>query len=248
MICGSVLGVIYWSITWNGNAFRCVYGDAVCSLTVATWILVVATSLAFIAAFKAAKEATNAFKIGQVALETERKTLRLERTPLLGERPCTLEDHKAWEEKWWIFGDDLERSLEEPKDIKWQKPKRHDFFNLGRSALLNPTVGVNVKASIGERQYSLSLPGIPTNQDVHVTFYVAESLGIVEVTFFWDAEGDDKTVARIMDAHGLDDPDRTQFFPQTPAPASTVVSMTEIMAANAAAVPSPPDVPQDPKP
>ncbi len=70
--------IVYWSRVWAITGFspyRCIYGDAACSLTVATYGLCAVTASAFLAACYA----------GFIAL----KTLRLEQSRILVERPVS---------------------------------------------------------------------------------------------------------------------------------------------------------------
>jgi hypothetical protein len=215
----AALGWIYWYHAAHEDAYRCLYGDPVCSLTVATWILVIATSSAFLAAFKGAKEAVKAFRTGVDSLKASRETLdtaqralMLEQASLFGERRCLRDNHNAPGKDWWL--DDELRYYEEtrPFDAEWQPPDRHDFFNLGRSALVQPSVDVIFKTSQTERRWTIYFPGIPTDQDVHMSFHFLKSLGQVNVRFTDTEPGNRRdTLADLLKEKNTD-ATRMRFF------------------------------------
>jgi hypothetical protein len=226
-------GYVYWRGSQSGAPLRCVYADAGCSLTVATWILSGVTILILLAAVKAAKEAVKAYRAAQESLETARRTLNFERLPMLAERECSKSDHDAPQIEWWISGELLDRSKTQPKDIDFDKPpRRHDFFNLGRAPLINPMIGVNISSgsSGGPRQYVLELPSIPTGADVHVAFHIQTGIGQVEMTFHEVTE-DEQAGSLIVSDTITDDPRRIHFFSQrrSEAPEATV-SLSSIKA------------------
>lgn len=247
-----VEGFIYWRGSQNGSPLRCTYGDPVCSLTVATWLLSAFTVSLFLAAIKAAKEAVKVYSATQESLKTARRTLDFERLPLLGERTCRRIDHHSPEIEWWFSGETLERSETEIPDTDFNEPpQRHDFFNLGRAALINPIIGVQIKTSDDEpRQFTLELPSIPTDQDVHVTFHFAVGLGQVEVAFFEGTE-DEQAGAIIRHSEDEDnfDPTKVRFYSQRRStPPATLVSLAKIkLPSRGGEVPATEIVPEPPK-
>jgi hypothetical protein len=229
---------VYWSGTHIGSFFRCIYGDPSCSLTLATWLLAVVTVLILLAAFKAANEAVKAYIDGQKSLATAQRTLNFERLALLAERTCSREGHNDSPEiEWWIADDLLNRYLTPPPGKEFQKPpRRHDFFNLGRAALINPIIGIQISSADGTpRQYNLELPCIPTDSDVHVTFHI--EVGIGQIAMQFNEGTKDEQLASLIQKMTDDDqidPTKLHFFSQRRSESSAaMVSLTDIKSSQA---------------
>ncbi|MDB5070422.1 MAG: hypothetical protein JWM87_1533 [Candidatus Eremiobacteraeota bacterium] len=88
-------GVVYWWQVWHATGispYRCIYGDPVCSLAVATYALCGITTGAFIAAFNAARWALRTHNIAAENLKLERSCILIER-PITEEKEVPPETH-----------------------------------------------------------------------------------------------------------------------------------------------------------
>jgi hypothetical protein len=181
-----------------------------------------------LAAFKAYVANQEGVAVGRQALTTAIQTLALERSSLLGQRECFREGHDSPEIKWWIFGADLVQATQEPSAMKWQL-RRHDFFNLGRSALVSPAVGVEFSTDVDKRRYTLDLPGIPPGEDVHVIFYLDASLGQVDIEFFEAATDERQAKASKLMFEENAPGSKVHFFSQKRSEGTeTIVSLEKI--------------------
>lgn len=153
----AVPGAVYWLVVWvrtGVSPFRCVYGDPVCSLTVATWLLCIVTALAFLAAYAAARWAVRTYNVAFQTLQMEQSRALAERRtkPPDGERrPSTADGNRPREQA----HDDTppERSVpqahatlangkltSDAPDYEAQSDFLHEdfeFASLGRSALID---------------------------------------------------------------------------------------------------------------
>jgi hypothetical protein len=223
-----VSGLAYWTIVRNGNGFRCIYGDPACSLTVATWLLVIATAAAFLAAFKAAKEAIRTYDVTSSSLALARRMAQLEQAQLFAERSCHRVRHEAPTIRRWIIPlRDTEeiKVLEQSPEMaspsseqfpSFNDPDLHDIFNLGRSPIVDPSV--DVEFSFTKRPTltaRIKLPSIPVAGDVHVMFYVAKSLGQVDVRWYLAERTESQRELTIV-----------EFYPQQRAKRESEISLS----------------------
>jgi len=139
---------------------RCLFGDATCSLTVATYLLCTLTLLAFLAAYYAAKTAL--------------RTYQMEQSALLSERPCVDETHVphivvTLDPDFGLSG---EVPGDEERDL-YYVAFDYDFENLGRSPIENAQVCLECtlsgsEASISLKQKYVDVGSIRRDGYVHV--------------------------------------------------------------------------------
>lgn len=165
------LGYAYLQAAHRWNPYYCVYGDAVCSLTVATYILGVVTALAFMA--------------GLYVLGVAVSTFELERSTILSERYCGEVDHSPHVTV--TLKEDLSVSLDEPdegvRDLCYL-PFDYDFDNLGRSPIVDAQVSFVCDLPGRKRvKKAVSLRGIKRDGHVHVRVFVWHSH--IQLTIRW---------------------------------------------------------------
>ena len=186
-----VPGVFYWLKT-GPDVARCLWGDAGCSLTVATFLLTLVTACAFVAAFQAAWFAYKTFDTGQKTLDVAAETLRLERTAILGARRCTVEDHPAEIDVVLSHEYKTEKRAPFADEQLFFYEMSYEFASLGRIPIVEAAVVVSFSFNrrIGKTRVrnsvtqSLELGNFKFDGEAHVRIWIApELLDIVEVTW-----------------------------------------------------------------
>ncbi len=99
----------------------------------ATWMLCFITAAAFIAAYEAARKAGETLRVSNAAYE-------LETEPLLGVWLCSSSEHKVPRVELYVVGDQLESTPRSRLREDAYVPVHFDLENLGRSALRNVLV------------------------------------------------------------------------------------------------------------
>ncbi len=226
-------GVFYWVQVQNSNFYKCVYGEPVCSLTVATYVLTIVTACAFVAAVKAARDAGR-------TLMTTTDTYALETRRAIAERPCFDKGHVANLTMWLL--PNMELTDRPPFDEKrFSEPRHFDFYNLGRVPIIAPDISVaflpsavaasGVAVGEGGKYTSISLGSIPVDGHFHVTLRSHDSLGRVRTKWeaaFSENKGLDFYGAPRTSEHGI------------------VITMAEVQSVPSATVGRAPRVPKEP--
>jgi hypothetical protein len=176
-------GVVYWAIT-RADALRCIYGDAVCSLTVGTYLLVVVTGTAFLAAYRAARFAARA--------------LAHEQRSAIVIQGCR-EGHQVTTEMFVRFEDRALAYIQPWRsDEDKATYKAHDFdvISVGRSPVVDAVIPVVVKVSDGQGDASndAHVGSMRADGQRHVRIWVPERFGDVMIHWAEDeaTHGDDE--------------------------------------------------------
>jgi hypothetical protein len=167
------LGVALWLpafLYWGYNGFdpaKCVYADAGCSVAFATYLLCALTLGAFLAAYKAAVYAQQAFEH--------------ERTSVLAAQECLCE-HARGDFKATVFLTDLRRGfVSEAPPSSHYRVANIDCISVGRSPVVNCSLQVSVTGDGGRFSYPIEIGSVGVNSKLHLKINVLEALGNVRL-------------------------------------------------------------------
>ena len=191
-------GGAYWTLT-RMNVVRCVYGDAVCSLTVGTYLLALVGCGAFLAAYRAARFAASA--------------LALERRPAIVVRRCQDAAHIPNADV-QLFVRASDRSLTYVRTTEYEKEpsqfKGHYFevMSVGRSPVVDATIPLTVRIDDGRGNPTIvaQVGSMRADSHRHVQICVPARFGDVGIQ--WTGPGA-KHVPKIAG----DEPKRTDEVP-----------------------------------
>lgn len=156
-------GTAFW-IESRTNVAACLWGNAACSLTIATYLLCGITAGAFIAAAVAAQYAYGTWLQGN-------ETLNIERSMVLGQRLCDNRGHKV--DIPLYIGEDYRFYDGKPKPLVSFDQMDFEFISLGRSPIVNAIVDVYCYFSNAEAdQHSVIVGSMRSDASVHCTFWI----------------------------------------------------------------------------
>jgi len=135
-------------------------------MAIATWMLCLVTTCAFVAAYEAARKAGE-------ALHVANEQLKMERELVLGVWFCSKSDHSIPRAEMYVVGNKLQDVPAPGKRDNDYVPYKFDFQNLGRSALRN--VIVPIQLDNGD-PLAVDIGNIATDDEAHVV-----------LQFEWDA-------------------------------------------------------------
>ncbi len=214
LICLFVVGTFYWSRI-GANPVRCVFGDFVCSLTIATYILAVLTLFVFWATLQAAIAAWHAFTHEQrVAVAVQRcdggrigprvfKTSRMNAIRRIDpHRPNggTIQAYLATPSADFQatpprdFPDNVERE----QNVLYQ---RYDFdiLSAGRSPLVHGML--SVVSQRNQRRYHIPVGSIAAGEQAHLVLWLHDTVRLSD-TLDW-----------LGEASHADSDEDIEFFP-----------------------------------
>lgn len=157
VFCFSAAGLAF-RISSGASLTQCIFSHPECSTAVATWLLGVVTSAAFLAAYEAATKA------GQ-ALRVSRDALQLEVNAVLGLTMCTNDDHKRPRKALFLSGGRAFDSVPDGSILDDFVALDFDFENLGRTALLNLAVSLKVNDDV----HRVQIGNIGADKDAHIS-------------------------------------------------------------------------------
>ena len=184
------LGLIILYFTWAGLEFwrhnsslswqQCMYGKAECSIAAATWFLTLVGVLAFVVAVATVFYASQAFGIETVSR--------------LGQSECSHHDpHQHPADKHYFITHAGDILPDQPAGVMQSdvanlfEPHHNAFVVLGRTSLAGVRVLMHARGTEPSwyRPYWLAIGNIRRDQEVHVTVYVAKTLG--ETDLYWSS-------------------------------------------------------------
>lgn len=205
---------------------RCLYGDAGCSLTFATYLLCLLTGLAFLAAFRAARWALKTYRVAADALQ-------LEQSRILIETHCRSDHERVHYAHVTLQGGRLQLGRPDDDSEPLFLPMDFQFSSLGRTGIVDPKLTLRVK--FGEGQPDVTLPNVlvgSVRPDGTTYARLWLDLNDLDVLISWDAS----TAKQFTDGQDSDLIFRP-LAPRTP-PARAIFQLRKSTASAGAAIAS----------
>ncbi len=202
--------IVFW-ISSRTNVAACLWGVATCSITLATYLLVLVSAATLIAAIWAGRWAFMTWKVGEAALAIERSTI-------LGQRRCQNTAHRATNPDFALHIDQdcvIRDGAPEPT-IGYDRTD-YELISLGRSPIVNAVVDVYCAFKNAEPdQHRVSVGSMRSDASVHCTLWIHDAVlsDIEEIRWLRDsAECEGSLEFKPLPAHKPDVRRKRAFDP-----------------------------------